>query len=275
MPASNGIAGPARHSSIVSGAVGTLACESPGAAPWPGKCFSVLSTRPRSPATAAATRSAADCGSPPSTRPAMNDAGSAVTSATMPKFTSTPTSDSAAARDPKASSRGRRRRRAELLRTRRAVPREALHLAALLVDAEEHRRVGVGLHGLRQRRELGGRGGHVVAHQDEPGHAGVHQARSGAGSVPGAWSMSSEAAFCSIESCDIRRSTHSATGSAGAECLGDAVGADHGARRSGRGAPGDADERRSQDQRHRGGSDRVHPGECTLRVRAAAECPRG
>ena len=55
-------------------------------------------------------------GSVPSTRPEMNDAGSAVTSATMPKFTSTPHVGQRRGTRRERLLAARRRRRAELLR---------------------------------------------------------------------------------------------------------------------------------------------------------------
>ena len=138
---------------------GRSTCESPGAAPWPGKCLSVLATTPRSPATAAATRSAAACGSVPSTRP-VDERGRV-------------------RRDIRddAEVHVRRRRRGERRRTGRegvAARHRRLRPAGRSAPAAPSHgrrctsppsssmpmssgRLGVGLHGRGERRELGGR----------------------------------------------------------------------------------------------------------------------
>ena len=103
MPRANGTAGPAFHSSQPMPLEGREMCESASVSPWPGKCLSVLSTIPRSPATACSTRAAASSGVVPRMRSAMNDDGSAVSSATMPKLRSTPAAFTSAARWAKAS----------------------------------------------------------------------------------------------------------------------------------------------------------------------------
>ena len=104
MPAWNGRASAARHWSSVNDVDGIAVCESPGAAPCPGKCLSVENTEPSSPRTAAATRADAASGVAPSTRRWMNESGSGVTSATMPKFTEIPACRTSAARPANAAS---------------------------------------------------------------------------------------------------------------------------------------------------------------------------
>ena len=183
--------------------------------------------------------------------------------------------------DPDVGQRGRARRegvlggvggcRAQGLGAGRAVPRQALHLAALLVDAHEHGRLGVGLHGTRERREFGGRARHVVAHEDQSRDALVDERTQRRG--VGSGRMQHQ------QRCGLLLDRELGHPLVGPLRRGRGRGRRLGRRgRSGavrRRASGDADERGRDEQRHGGGSDPAHPHECTLRVRAAAECPRG
>ena len=104
IPARNGTAFVLPQSSKACGVVGMPWCESAETSPCPGKCLSVVSAKGASPATAASTRAAAASGDVPSTREAMNDDASSVSSATIPKFRLTPSRASRAPRPANARS---------------------------------------------------------------------------------------------------------------------------------------------------------------------------
>ena len=183
IPASNGGAWVARHSSSDIAVAGRLVCESPSTEPCPGKCLRVDSTVPCSPATAEATRGAAEAASVPSTREKMNEPrirGHVGDDAEV---------DRHAGRRHERGARGERRlcglgrRAAQLGRRRKLVARKPANRRALLVDGDEQRKPRIGAQLRVHGAERGGGARHVVAHVDDAAHPGRVDDRADRGRV--------------------------------------------------------------------------------------------